>query len=225
MKKDWYTKRKESKYIIREYQYVILQSLLEAVMDRDVNADPDGDYFVRSLYFDSMNRMDFNEKEMGTLHRRKIRFRYYANQPESFKFETKEKINRHTVKQSIALDHESAVDFFSMDFSRLEAEKPRLYDHLQTFGYRPYLVVDYEREAFVSEMFNIRINFDKNIRGSKDPDQWLSNEPFMVPLTEPGDIILEVKHDGHIPEHVQEILSSVDLTPVSYSKFYLGGLI
>ena len=221
---NWRTKRRETKYMITEYQYSILRSLLGAIMDRDSNADESGEYFVRSLYFDSLNRRDFHEKEMGMNHRRKIRFRFYSKKPKILKFEVKEKVNKHTLKQSIAMDLNSAMDFFALDFSTLENEYMRLYDHMKTFIYRPSILIDYEREAYVSDMFNLRINFDKNIRGCSDPESWLLEDPFMIPLIDAGMMILEVKHDGHIPEYIQSILASVDLTSISYSKYYLGGL-
>lgn len=224
MREKWLTKRKETKYLVSGYQYHILKSLLASVMDRDPYADSQGEYFVRSLYFDSMNKRDLVEKELGATHRRKIRFRYYNHHPMSLKLETKEKDNRFTLKKSLEIGRDEALAMLANEYEHIKDEQPRLYDHLKTFHYQPVLVMDYEREAYVSDMFNLRINFDKNIRGTKDTQKLFDKDPAMIPITNPNEMILEVKHDGHVPAHIQKILASVDLTPISYSKYYLGSL-
>ena len=220
-----YTKRKETKYFVSRTQYTILSSLLKSVMDVDKNSNDNGEYFVRSLYFDTLNRKDLMEKEAGINHRRKIRFRYYSENPDFLKLETKEKINRYTIKKSDFITKEEAIKILDLDFNPIKDDNLKLYNHLLMFSYRPVVIIDYEREAYVSDNFNLRINFDKNIRGSSNCLDPFNEDLLMVPLIEPELYILEVKHDGHLPEYIQQILATVDLTPVSYSKYYYGGLL
>lgn len=217
--------RKESKYFINYAQYILLSTLLRSVMDTDENAGEDGNYFVRSLYFDSYNLKDLNEKEVGINHRRKIRFRYYHHSPHELKLEIKEKFNKFTIKKSITITRDHAKEIFDSNLSEVLAQNPKLYDHMLSHSYVPVVIIDYEREAYVSEPFDLRINFDKNIRGTRSCEALFDADPAMIPLIDPEIYILEVKHTGHIPEHIQKILSSVDLNLVSYSKYYYGGIL
>lgn len=216
------TRRKETKYLVNYGQYLLLSNLLKAVMNVDAFSNEEGYYYVRSLYFDSLDGKDLLEKDAGLLHRRKIRLRCYEPNASAFKLETKEKMNKHTVKKSIHFSNEEARFFYEGDFDRLIPDHLRLYDHMKSYGYRPSALIDYEREAYVSDAFNVRINFDMQVRGTRICDQLFDSDVAMVPLIEPGYFILEVKHDGHLPDIIVQILSQADLTQVSYSKYYYG---
>jgi len=223
--------RKEVKYYVNPIQHALLSSLLGALLKRDENSDEYGDYFVRSVYFDSFMTKDFNEKEMGVSHRKKVRLRYYEENPDTIKFEVKEKFDKHTIKNSLLVSNSIGNEFMSGEFQSLvyndetsEFAK-RVYDHVHTHFYRPVSIVDYEREAYVSDIFDLRINFDKNIRGSIIVDDVFNKEVIMKPIIDPQLYILEVKYTGHLPDVIQEILTSVDITKVSYSKYYYSLMI
>ncbi|MBN2220911.1 MAG: polyphosphate polymerase domain-containing protein [Vallitaleaceae bacterium] len=215
-----HTRRKEMKYIVNYGQYLLLSSLLKSVMEPDPHSNEEGYYFVRSLYFDSFKEKDFTEKEEGIAHRRKIRLRYYSLEPELVKLETKEKMNLHTMKKSLSLSREEAQVIFQGDYEGLIESEPRLYDHLKSFSYGPSTLVDYEREAYVSELFQVRINFDMNIRGTRFFEHAFHEETAMVPLIDHGLYILEVKYTGHLPDYLQSVLSQIEVSQVSYSKYY-----
>lgn len=225
-----YTKRKEVKYYINQVQHTLLSSLLGAVLSSDSNSNEQGFYFVRSVYFDSINRMDLSEKEIGVKHRRKIRLRYYDTDAKQVKLETKEKDERYTLKQSLSITKPEALRLMDGHYNLLlekdyDKSTMRLYEHLKTFNYSPVCLVDYEREAYVSSSYNVRINIDSNIRGTQFTEHAFEEESCMVPLIEPGLSILEVKHDGHLPDVIQQLLASFELTMVSYSKYYYGMIV
>lgn len=223
------TRRKELKYLVNYGQYRLLSSLLSAVMEPDPYGDQEGIYFVRSLYFDSFNGMDDQEKEEGISHRRKIRLRYYSEDPDRLKFETKEKTNLHTTKQSISLTRDEAQSLYQGDMRGIYEKDLRLYEHMKSYSYIPSTLVDYEREAYINDAFQVRINFDMNIRGARlmsgmpgtpTDRELFALEPVMVPLLDPRFFILEVKFNGHMPDMIQKLLSQVELSQISYSKYY-----
>lgn len=220
-----YTKRKETKYFVNYGQYMLLKSLLSGVLNEDANSNSDGYYFVRSVYFDTYQGKDFKEKEVGISHRRKIRFRYYEASPDVIKLEVKEKINKHTIKESIHLSREDGINVFNGDYSCLLEDYPRLYEHMTSFDYRPVTIVDYEREAYICDAFNVRVNFDMNIRGTKLTEGYMEQGTSTFPLIDPTYYVLEIKHDGHVPDFIREILSSVSLSNVTYSKYYYSNLL
>ena len=66
--------RQEKKYLITQSQRIQLQHQFSAMIKPDPHNGTEG-YRVRSLYFDTLNDRDFQEKEDGVERRRKLRLR------------------------------------------------------------------------------------------------------------------------------------------------------
>ncbi|HEM3615280.1 TPA: VTC domain-containing protein [Streptococcus suis] len=64
--------RKEKKYLLPLEMYYYLSGKLEKILKVDSYGKEDG-YCVRSLYFDSLEDVDWQEQEDGLENRRKIR--------------------------------------------------------------------------------------------------------------------------------------------------------
>ncbi|MCH4889706.1 polyphosphate polymerase domain-containing protein [Acidaminobacter sp. JC074] len=217
-------RRREEKYYVNQYQYALLSSLFKSILMLDSHSGAKGHYLVRSVYFDSLNKKDFFEKEMGIKVRRKIRLRFYDDDYQRIKLEKKEKINKHSLKESLIISNDQAKAFSKGQFDLLKTYANDfslgLYDYLSVNHYRLSAIVDYEREAYVHESFDLRVNFDKHIRGITHQKDIFLKDPNMVPIIDPELYILEVKYTGHLPDMIKEILACVDLTKVSYSKYY-----
>ena len=69
--------RHEIKYFISTRDVPLMVERLETVMFRDRHADENGNYFVRSLYFDDIFDTALNEKLAGVNERDKYRIRIY----------------------------------------------------------------------------------------------------------------------------------------------------
>lgn len=82
--------RKEVKYILDKVTYYQLSHILNQVLKPDIHNQKDG-YLVRSLYFDTLNDKDFQDKEDGVYERRKIRLRVYNPQDDFAFLEIKQK--------------------------------------------------------------------------------------------------------------------------------------
>ena len=68
--------RYELKFLLNESQAQILKQRLSLIMEPDGNSI-DGNYFIRSLYFDDVNSTAYYEKIDGLEEREKYRIRYY----------------------------------------------------------------------------------------------------------------------------------------------------
>ena len=66
--------RKEKKFLINIEEQKKYSAWLEKIMIQDKHNGADG-YIIRSLYFDTLNDKDYEEKEQGIQLRRKIRLR------------------------------------------------------------------------------------------------------------------------------------------------------
>lgn len=81
--------RHEEKFLLRYPQYMELKQLLTPIMRRDQNAEADGSYRIRSLYFDRPDNRDYHEKVNGVNGRRKLRLRIYGRASDKVKLEIK----------------------------------------------------------------------------------------------------------------------------------------
>lgn len=69
--------RHEYKHLLSMAEYYALKMRLSAVMQRDVHAGADGEYRIRSLYFDNYFDKALFEKIDGVNDREKFRLRTY----------------------------------------------------------------------------------------------------------------------------------------------------
>ena len=85
---------------------------------------------------------------------------------------------------------------------------------------RPVSIVEYERTAFVEPRGNVRITFDRNIRGSEKPREFLERRLCAAPLLPGGSHVLEVKYDELLPEYLAGTLALGTLQRTAFSKYY-----
>ena len=70
--------RYELKFLLTEKNAEILKYRLTFVMDKDMHSvNPNGEYFIRSLYFDDIYNTAYKEKNDGIYKREKYRIRCY----------------------------------------------------------------------------------------------------------------------------------------------------
>ncbi len=206
--------RHEFKYfigVVGTWDYRVLSDIFCRSMKLDPNCRGDRDYWIRSLYFDTLENDDFYEKMGGYPHRKKIRLRIYDTRQQTAKLEIKNKIDQYTYKESSTISRADAEALIAGDTSvLLKGNDPTLnnvYYHMCRDYYRPAVVVDYEREAYVGFSDDIRITFDKNIRGTDIGfDIYDSNLPVSSAFGEET-MVLEIKFKEFLPEWIKEILN------------------
>ena len=88
------TFRHENKYRIDKNNMYNIRDKLSKVLQVDRNIDG---YTVRSLYFDSVNDIDYYDKLAGACNRKKIRLRLYDNNKDLIKLELKAKYDVHQI--------------------------------------------------------------------------------------------------------------------------------
>ncbi len=214
--------RHELKYVITPIQYQLLRGRLCPLMKRDEHAGEDGNYFIRSIYFDSPDVVTLAEKESGVDNRKKYRIRYYENVPAYSFLECKSKKGTRISKESIQLTEQEMENLLAGKVPDLENRRATVLEDLavlmKTKRFAPAIVVDYLREAYVYDVSNVRITFDKELAGRKPKDCLQANR-YLSNILQPGDMVLEVKYDEYLPTHIAEVLSSIGLVQVAASKF------
>ncbi len=218
------TLRHELKYAINHLEYSYLRSRLKTVMQTDRNASSNGDYHIRSLYFDDLANSAFEDKEAGVKVRGKYRLRIYNHSDQIIKLEFKEKFNNLISKSSRTVSRTFVEKILQqkLHFCDVQAD-PFLQDFylaVRMNGLRPKLIVDYIREPYISRMGNVRITFDKQLQAGISQNDLFGKLACASPILT-GSMILEVKYDDFLPEHIRSNLQLARHQLMAVSKYTL----
>lgn len=216
------TFRHEYKYVLPLEESFALREKLNEVL----TLDRGGSYIVRSLYFDSCEDQDYYDKLNGEMERKKIRLRIYNVNDTKAKLEIKGKYDYHQLKESLVISKEDSEKLLAGDYSFLididNEVAHKLYVYLMEGHYLPKVVIEYDRIAYITGGTSTRITFDFNIKKSTDFDHFFSDEINYYDLTDPKDVVLEVKFDRFLEPYISKILEKYINRYQSVSKYMMG---
>ena len=215
--------RYEIKYLISDHIAKILESRLQLIMDRDRHSIADDySYFIRSLYYDTIDSDAYAEKVDGVQFRKKYRIRYYNQDPSFIKLECKHKHDQLTYKdvQRLTLDETKQIlNEQALDLNNHDSLLQRFLLKLNITSLRPIIIVDYYRQAFVYEPLNVRVTLDYHVTSSIYNTDLFNHNHLGVPVFENNTVVLEVKFDDFMPQHISTILQTIPKTRYAISKF------
>ncbi|MBC7131434.1 polyphosphate polymerase domain-containing protein [Candidatus Bathyarchaeota archaeon] len=164
--------RYEHKYLINPLQHQLIRRNLSRVLKPDPHAGADGKYTVRNLYFDDFKDSAFEEKNAGVLSRKKYRIRIYNHSDAVIKFECKTRLGGFIMKESVRLTREEAEGIIAGEIGFLAgSENPLLREFYLQARCRlmhPSIILEYEREAYLHPIGNLRVTFDTGLRACLD---------------------------------------------------------
>lgn len=216
--------RHEYKHSLNYADYILLRSRLRKTMQCDSHADQNGEYKVRSLYFDTPGDKALREKIDGVDRREKFRIRRYIGVGDYLVLEKKSKIHGLCYKQSSPLTRKEmemlqggVLGWMASDERELIRE---LYTKIRYEQLQPKTIVDYIREPFIYPAGNVRITLDREMRTGVFSTDFLDDS---VPTVKVGDeiVLLEVKYDQFIPDHIVRLLQLESRRASACSKYAL----
>lgn len=214
--------RRELKYPIGEMDYYKVNELFKEVLTPDPNNKNYG-YRIRSLYFDSLNNDDYYAKVNGEEVRKKIRLRIYDTSTDKVKLEIKRKMNVSQRKETTTISREDAIALINKDYSVLlkyENDTAKSAYNIMTIGqYRPVVLVDYNRRAYIHNENNIRVTLDSDIKSNEFDFDMFNEDILMTPIVDYYNAVLEVKFDGELFCWISQALAGLDTTNRSLSKY------
>ncbi len=217
--------RHEFKYQIDMLQYQVLQKKLRTVLKPDPYMKPNSAYNVRSLYFDDFKDSAFKEKQAGISNRKKYRLRIYNHTDAVIKFECKRKIGSYVLKHSTRVTRFEANKLVAGEYDFLAKTEDRL---LRQFYYEtrcnlmhPVVVVEYEREAFIHPIGNVRITFDSFLRTGIGGASFFDDATAMMGVVNNPGMVLEVKYNEVLPEYIRGLFPETICPRMSIGKFEL----
>lgn len=217
--------RHEIKLALSQAEYRVMSARLSSMLGRDENAGDDGEYFIRSLYFDDVSRTAYYEKLSGVADRKKYRLRIYNYSDSVIKLECKEKRGDRIKKRSASVTPEQARGMAAGDFSVLYGSEDPLCQEVLSLakgkGLAPSVVVDYDREAYVHPVGNVRLTFDKALHAGISGADIFDKELITVPVFPDGTVIFEIKYDELLPTYIRDLVSTAHGERIALSKFCL----
>ena len=218
--------RKEIKYIVPLNKALALKSGLDNFLPRD-DYCLDGAYSVRSLYFDSINNLDYSEKLAGIDIRKKIRARIYNGDSSLCKLEIKQKNDIWQQKHSFIIAENDVRELSSGNYSVLKSyfhdveTSVKAYSIMLQGRYKPVVQIEYDRIAYKYPMYDTRITLDMNVRASEsNMDIFASAVNYIPVMCE--NVVLEIKYSGKLMGFISDMLGKFNLTQSSYSKYCMG---
>jgi len=203
-----------------------LCSMLDPLMQLDEYADAiTKEYKVTSLYFETPDDDDLDEKLDGILIREKHRIRLYNNNHSTIKLETKKRngtvISKDTAQ--ISIDNAMNIGNGNYNHSDLDNELAKLIAvKLKSKAYKPRVIVEYDRQAYYLPYGNIRITFDKNLKTyNTHTNLFELSDVSKSSVFLDNSQILEVKFGVELPSYLTDILKTVTSTRSSISKYVL----
>ncbi len=216
--------RSELKFTINTHQYSILRQRLRLLLTTDQHADQNGQYRISSLYFDNLHDSALHDKLAGVQERHKFRVRTYNGDDRLIVLEKKMKRNSYTAKlrqaiskdQYLALASGDRFAYWNGDVTGLLMETCWRMGHELL---RPKVIVEYDREAYVSPLGNVRVTFDRWLRSGLGNTDLFRSDASFAPVMGDGQMIMEVKFDSFLPGTIQDILQMEGLTQQAASKY------
>ncbi len=158
--------------------------------------------------------------------RAKYRMRIYDTSSEIVKFEIKNKMNNQIFKESATITKQSAQKIIDGDYNELLSyNNPilnKIYKKFTQNLYRPKVIIDYTRDAFMFDFFNLRITFDKNLHSCNTDFDIFSDNLHTIPVILEGKQIMEIKYETVLPEFIQRTLQLDAFERMAISKYTLG---
>ena len=213
--------RHEVKHEISRHDMLILRQRLRAVMKPDSHS-VDGQYTIRSLYFDNLDDKALREKLDGVNIREKYRIRLYNNDPSVIHLERKFKHGGLGYKNSATLTREQAQAIADGDVEWMSRSADEVilgfYAKIRNEGLLPKVIVDYTREPFVFGPGNVRVTLDYDIRTGIRCTDFLNPDCVTVPIPD-SPCILEVKWDAYLPDVIRDAIQLENRRGSAFSKY------
>ena len=218
--------RYELKYIITPTMAYILKKRLLNIMEIDslANGGTNG-YTISSLYFDDVDSTAYFEKLDGVLYRTKYRIRVYDYDDSFIRLERKLKHENMTSKDQTRITKEQFYDIINGNINEIAFSKDKLYNEfikdIKLKSLRPSVIVEYQRLALTYPVSDVRVTFDSEVRSGLYNYDLFSKDLNPYSVLNPNEVILEVKFNDYLPEHISLILATIPSFRQAVSKFAL----
>ena len=218
--------RHELKYIVPELELRAIERRICRVLRPDAHADSNGEYLIRSVYFDDYRRSCYHDNEDGVDPRAKFRVRIYNCSDARISLEKKRKSRSMTGKLSCRIDRDTCERMLRGEsIHEMIGRHPLLDEWIilnETARFRPVMLGEYVRKPYIYRLGNVRITFDRFICATPQVTRIFEPEISRVMVLPTGYHVLEVKYDDFLPDPIYQLIEDGHMIQTTFSKFFLG---
>ena len=218
--------RYELKYFVPIAAIPEITASMAAYTRPDPHDEGGRGYRVYSVYWDSPDYQFFWEKIEGYSHRRKLRFRVYADSPYAF-IEIKQRFDRTLQKLRLQVPLDAVSRFFDDEregrLTEEQLDSPVTREILEIkhrYNLMPRMAVSYRRRALFGEYEpDLRVTFDTRIQYS---DAHLSiGDRFETGkyVVDPRAAVMELKFSDRVPLWLVKLIRRHELQITRMSKY------
>lgn len=217
--------RTEQKYYLHMHDYLAVRMKVAQLLTLDPHSIGVDGYNIRSLYFDDPRNTALETKNDGIFKRQKFRIRIYNGSDTFIALERKSKMGEFVAKESLQISRSQHNCILQGDYTSLYDNDDPLstdfYAAMTAGGYRPTIIVDYWREAYIYHPGNVRITFDKYLAVGTNQYDVFHPDLSLSEINMPGVTIMEIKFDDVLPSVVRQLAAPANHQRSSISKYVL----
>ena len=228
--------RREFKYLVPNEVARDIAKAISGVCSLDVFAGSNGDYAIRSLYFDTDQLGLYWANEREEMSRFKIRVRSYPPYTERVWLEVKARNGDSIYKTRSSLPAKQWAELVRNpsegSLGALPVQDRQMLErfayHVHVHDLKPTVLVEYNREAYFSRVDDYaRVTFDRNVR-CQDQTQWTTDateEHWRVvdhPVqthTDRAMCVVELKFAAMVPRWMNVLIQNFEMIRYSFSKY------
>jgi hypothetical protein len=212
--------RHEVKYALSLYEYLKFRDFCMGFMDYDKNAEADGEYIVKSHYFDTVYFSDYNEKLNGIYDRQKYRLRTYGD---SGYYRLEKKIKKGLLNKKISgeisCDHAEMLILGKMNIKTGDDTTDAIISEMYFKDCRKSVYIEYKRQAFTMKELDLRITFDKDLSMLYGNYGINEAKPGLYPCFYECEAVLEIKYKDLLPRWIEKTVRRIVPSEYSISKY------
>ena len=217
--------RHELKFIISTQSAELLKKRLMPFMKVDSYANSNNEYIIKSLYFDDIYNTAYYEKLDGLEKREKYRIRIYNNDDSLIKLEKKAKNRDISFKTQTTITKKEYNLYINNKYPSIDTIDNELIKEFVSKQIlkqiKPSIIVEYNRCALTYPIEDVRITFDSRIKSKKYNKDLFDNNSLSYDVLNKDEVVLEVKYNDFLPNHLKEILMTDPKIKIAISKFAL----
>ena len=216
----WSFQRIEEKYLLNSEQF----DRLRIALREHIVPDDYPESTICNIYYDTPDYELIRHSMEKPIYKEKFRVRSYGvpSKTGSVFMEIKKKFDGIVYKRRVLSDIGETMEYLRGG-EKPEVDDPQILQEIQWFKQNytlvPKLFLAYDRLAFRdTEDPELRLTFDRNIR-FRTENLDLTCGDYGVKLLPEDQILMEVKIPGAAPVWLSQVLSSLNIYPISFSKY------
>lgn len=221
--------RCEKKYVLQRGQFFALCDRMQMHMVQDAYSQAQGFYPISNIYYDTADDRLIRTSIDKPVYKEKLRLRSYGK-PESDDcvfVEIKKKYQGIVNKRRTAMRLRDAYDYLEQDIRPRSCGEMQLNDQILGeidyfkgfYQLQPKVYLSYDRQAYFDiEDDDFRVTFDRNITARRF-DLRLELGSYGQKLLPENVYLMEVKMNGAVPLWFANMISELNIYPVSFSKY------